>query len=282
MCHSFGRGSAIFEVIGFHDTVDGPAVFRLDEHISRFRRTASLLDMEPPLSPEGLQEAVLGTVRHNSLKRGYIKLIGFYPEIAFEILPPRRLFQIAVFVLDPEGDLGDQPKSEGRRVTACISRWRRLDPQTVPIEAKAAANYLNGMMARAEARRRGFDYAVMLDTQGFLAEGGTESVFLVQEGRLLTPSPGTVLRSITRKSLLEVADAMGLETVAERLEPGLLDEAEEIFLSSTPAKLLPVRQVGDRILAGAPGPVTKRLSDRMEMITAGRDGQFRGWLFPVA
>jgi branched-chain amino acid aminotransferase len=137
------------------------------------------------------------------------------------------------------------------------------------------------MVARMESRKRGFDYAVQLDTQGFIAEGGTESLFLVRDGGLLTPSLGTVLHSITRKSLLEVAESMGMKTFTGRLSPGLLDEADEIFFSGTSTKLLPVRRVEARVLSGAPGPVTRRLSARMEAITAGRNERFRGWLFPL-
>jgi branched-chain amino acid aminotransferase len=144
-----------------------------------------------------------------------------------------------------------------------------------------AANYVNGMVARMESRERGFDYAILLDTQGFLAEGGTESLFLVRGGRLLTPCLGTVLQSITRKSLLEVAEAMEIDTFAGRLSPRLLDEADEVFFAGTVAKLIPVRQVGDRIPGEVPGPVTRKLAERMEAITAGRDGQFQRWLFPA-
>jgi branched-chain amino acid aminotransferase len=166
-------------------------------------------------------------------------------------------------------------------VTACVSRWRRLDPETIPVEAKVAANYINGMMARMESQKRGFDYAIQLDTQGFLAEGGTESLFLVRDGALLTPSLGTVLQSITRKSLLEVAEVMGIKTVTGRLSQRLLDEADEIFFSSTSNKLLPVRQVETRILKATPGPTTRGLSSRMETITTARDERFKKWLFPV-
>ncbi len=236
MSHSVGRGSAIFEVIGFHETATGPAVFRLDEYIARFRNSAALLDMELPLSAAGLQEAVLETIRRNGLKQGIIKMMGFYPEIAFNILPPRKRFQVAIFVFDPEGDIGERAQAGQGSVTACVSRWRRLDPQTVPIEAKVAANYMNGIVARTEARNLGFDYAILLDTQGCLAEGGTESLFLVREGRLLTSSLGTILHSITRKTLIEVAESMGIGTFAGRLDPGALNEAEEIFFSGTAAK----------------------------------------------
>lgn len=281
MSHSFGRGSAIFEVIGFHDTPAGPAVFRLDEYLSRFWRSASLLEMEPPLTPGALQEAVLTLVKRSGLPSGFLKVYGFYPEISFRILPPQRKFQVAVCLFSAEEALGHPVASAPRSVTACISRWRRLDPQTVPIEAKVAANYVNGMVARMESREKGFDYAILLDTQGFITEGGTESLFLVRNGRLLTSTLGTVLQSITRKTLLDVAGAMGIETFTGLLNPGALDEADEIFFSGTSSKLLPVRQVGERILDGVPGPLTRRLSDRMAAITSGRDEQFRHWLFPA-
>ncbi len=281
MSHSFGRGSAIFEVLSFSDTPAGPAVFRLDEHVSRFFRSASLLGMKPPLTPGELQEAVLQTVKLSRLKAGLIKVFGFHPEISSGVLPPREPFRVAVFVFSREETLGEKRESASGTVTACVSQWRRLDPQTVPIEAKVAANYVNGMVARAEAREKGFDFAVLLDTQGFLAEGASESLFLVREGRLLTPSLGTVLRSITRKSLLAVAEAIGLETVTGRLSPALLDEAEEFFLSSTSARVAPIRQIDARILSRVPGEVTRRLAERIEAITAGRDERFRGWLFPA-
>jgi branched-chain amino acid aminotransferase len=122
----------------------------------------------------------------------------------------------------------------------------------------------------------------MLDNQGFIAEGGTESLFLVREGGLLTPTLGTILPSITRKSLLEVAEAMGIRTFTGRLTQGHLDEVDEIFFSATPAKLRPVSQVESRILREAPGPVTRRLSDKMKEILSGRDRQFKDWLFPVS
>jgi len=281
MCHSFGRGSAIFEVLSLHDTIGGPAVFRLDEHIDRLFRTAELLDMEIPIPNEVLHKAVLETVKRNGLKDGLIKIMGYYPQISAGIIPPQKRLDMTIFALDPKEDMGgmDFPFAEG--TTVCVSKWRKLDPQTVPVEAKAAANYLNGMMARGEAAKRGYQDAVMLDTQGFIAEGGTESVFLVKDGILMTPSPGTVLRSITRKSVLEVAWEMGIETFEGRLRPESLFEATEVFLSGTPMKVLPVRQVEDRTLADTPGPMTRQLFACFEDIVAGGNERFRDWLFLV-
>jgi branched-chain amino acid aminotransferase len=282
MCHSFGRGSAIFEVLSLHHTQAGPAAFRLDEHIQRLYRTAALLDMELPMDKKAFHESVLETVRRSKCKQGFIKIICFYPQISFEILPPQKKLDASVFVIDPAEDLGglDFPFDKG--TTACLSKWRKLDPETVPVEAKAAANYLNGMMARAEAKRRGFNNVIMVDTQGFIAEGGTESVFLVKDGVLMTPSLGTVLQSITRKSVLEVAPVIGIPTLEGRLKPDLLFEADEIFFSGTPTKALPVRQIEERVLQNVPGPVNKKLTAAMTEIVEGRDERFKHWMFPAS
>ncbi len=281
MSHSFSRGSAIFEVLSLHKTIAGPGVFRLDKHIERLFKTAELLDMELPISKEALHEAVIATVKRNGISQGFIKIIGFYPQIAFEIIPPQKKLDISVFVVDPAQDLGglDFPTKHG--TTICISKWCKLDPQSVPIEAKVAANYLNGMMARSEAKTRGFENGIMLDTQGFIAEGGTESVFLVKDDRLMTPSLGTVLDSITRKSILDAARSIGIESIEGRLPSELLFKANEIFLSGTPFKVLPVKQIEDRMIEGTPGPFTRKLSTLLDEIIAGRDERFRHWFFPV-
>ena len=281
MCHSFGRGTAIFEVLSIHETGEGPAIFRLDEHIACLFRTAELLNMELPISSEMVSEAVMATVKRNAISQGFIKIIGFYPQIDFEIIPSRTRLDISIFVVDPAMDLEglDFPFEQG--TTVCISKWRKLDPQTVPIEAKAAANYLNGIMARLEAKKRGFNSVIMLDTQGFIAEGGTESVFLIKDDSLMTPSPGTVLKSITRKSVLQIAKVIGIKTIEGRLLPELLFEATEIFMSGTPNKVLPVRQIEDRKLTETPGPMTRKLSALMKKIVMGQDERFKDWLFPV-
>ena len=281
MSHSFGRGSAIFEVISLHATGSGPAIFRLQAHIDRLFKSAELLDMELPLAKEDLYKAVAGTVKRNGLQKGFIKLICYYPEFSVEILPPQKQLSVSVFAIDPEQDLGGigLPFEEG--TTLFISNWRKLDPLTVPIEAKASANYLNGMVARLEAKKNGFENAVMLDTQGFIAEGGTESAFLVKDNRLMTPATGTVLKSITRMSILEAAKTVGIDCFEEQLKPELLFEAEEIFLSCTPFKVLPVRQINDRKMENAPGPLTRKIADLLDDIGSGNDDRFKDWLYPV-
>lgn len=281
MSHSFGRGSAIFEVMSLHATASGPAIFRLQAHIRRLFKSAELLNMELPLSEQEFYEAVAGTVKRNDLQQGVIKIICYYPQLSVEILPPQQQLAAAIFAFDPQKDFERFGVPFEQGVSAFISQWRKLDPQTVPIEAKASANYLNGMIARAEAKKNGFDYAVMLDTQGFIAEGGTESVFVVKDNRLLTPSAGTVLRSITRMSILEAAGAAGIACFEERLKPQLLFAADEIFFASTPFKVLPVKQINDRKLDHIPGPVSRQIADLMAKIAEGSDARFKKWLYAV-
>ena len=281
MSHSFGRGSAIFEVMSLHATVSGPAIFRLEAHIERLFKSAQLLNMELPLGKEEFCRTVAGTVKRNDLQQGVIKIICYYPQLSVEILPPQRQLAVSIFVFDAQKDFERFGIPVDQGVSAFISQWRKLDPQTVPIEAKASANYLNGMVARIEAKKNGFDYAVMLDTQGFIAEGSTESVFAVKENRLLTPSAGTVLKSITRMSILEAAEAAGIACFEKRLEPQLLFEADELFFASTPFKVLAIKQINERKLEHAPGPVTCKVADLMAKIAGGNDSRFKQWLFMV-
>jgi branched-chain amino acid aminotransferase len=280
MCHSFGRGSAIFEVISFHATDSGQVIFRLKEHINRLFKTADLLDMELPISPAEFCAAAAETVKRNQLNQGFIKIICFYPQFSVEVIPPRKPLDVSIFAIDPAEDLKGGFLTVPS-TTAGISKWRKLDPQTVPVRAKAAANYLNGMVARIEAGKRGFDHAIMFDTQGFIAEGATESIFLVKDGLLMTPALGTVLASITRMSILKAAEVNGLQTYEGRLDPKLLYEAEEMFFSCSPIKILPVRQIEDRVLSNVPGPVTQKLAALIDDIVRGKDARFKDWLYPV-
>mgnify|MGYP005845937735 CR=1 FL=1 len=282
MCHSFARGSTIFEVISVYATArGGPAVFRLHDHIVRFERSAAHLAMELPGDHDALCRAVAETVRRNRLAQGTVKLVGYYPQFALDIQPPQKRLDVAVFAMDPSQDLPGLSFSFERGTTAGIARWRKLDPQSVPIEAKAAANYLNGMVAKLDVQKRGFEDAILLDTQGFIAEGATESVFLVQGGRLLTPSLGTVLDSITRRSILQVADHLGIDTFEGRLRPELLFEADEVFFANTPFKVIPVRRIEERDMPAVPGPVQARLYGFLARVACGQEAAFKEWLYPV-
>jgi branched-chain amino acid aminotransferase len=244
-------------------------------------KSAEYLDMELPGGHDALCRAVAETVRLNGLARGVIKVVGYYPQFALDIQPPQKRLDIAIFALDPAQDIKDLGFSFEKGTSAGIARWRKLDPETVPIEAKAAANYLNGMVARLDVQKRGFEDAIMLDTQGFIAEGATESVFLVKDGKLLTPCLGTVLDSITRRSILQVARHLGIETVEGRLRPALLFAADEVFFANTPFKVIPVRRIEDRQMSAIPGPMQRRLWDVLQKIATGQEPDFAEWLYAV-
>ena len=281
LSHSFARGSTIFEVISLYATASGPAVFRLHDHISRLEKSAAYLDMELPSDHDALCQAVAETVRRNGLARGVIKVVGYYPQFALDIQPPQKRLDIAIFALDPAQDIKNLDVSFEKGTSAGIARWRKLDPETVPIEAKAAANYLNGMIARLDVQKRGLEDAIMLDTQGFIAEGATESIFLVKDSRLLTPCLGTVLDSITRRSILQVARHLGIETFEGRLRPALLFAANEVFFANTPFKVIPVRRIEDRQMSAIPGPMQRRLWDVLQKIATGQEPDFAEWLYAV-
>ena len=278
LSHGFSRGSAIFEVFGVHPSPNGPVAFRMDMHFRRFYRTAELLGMEIAQPAEELAQAVKETVRVNGIDHGFVKIVAYYGLEAFATLVPDVKLDMSIFAISLDADLGlDLTKP----ISACISKWRKNHPASVPVESKSAANYLNGMLARQDAYRRGFDVGLMLDTHGFVAEGSIEAVFIVKNGAIRTPPLGRILASVSRQSVLDTAAVIGLEVVENAIKPEELLEADEIFTSATPFKVVPVGRIEDRILENAPGPVSLKLRQALDEICAGRDERFKNWLQPL-
>jgi len=277
MSHSLTRGSAIFEVLGFYSTSQGPAAFRLRDHVDRLFRSAELLGMELVQSKEEVLRAVVKTVQVNGTREGFVKIVGYYSEETFTASVSDPRLDLTVFVIPPDGFGKHGPPA----IQVCLSRWRKLHPETVPVEAKVAAHYLNGMLARQDAQRRGFDLGVMLDTHGFLAESSVESVFIVKDGVLLAPPLGSILSSISRRSILEAAPAFGVKTAERPIRREEILTADEIFTSSTPHRVLPVSRMEDRTLGEVPGPVSRQISAFMDSIITGEDKRFSHWLYPM-
>ena len=278
MSHGFSRGSAVFEVFGTHLGPDGVVAFRADEHLKRLETSLSQLEMSIPYSPQEIMEAVSQVVAANGVGRGLIKILGYWSEEAIIQLVLRSPLDLAIFAIPESEDLAlDRVKP----ISVCMSRWRKLHPLTVPVEAKACANYLNGYLARKDAQDRGFDVGLLAGTDGFLAEGSIEAVFLVRDGVLITPPSHRILRSITRQSILEAAPMAGIPTREESIRPHALLTADEIFTSHSGIKVSPVNKFEDRVL-DAPGPLTRRVMDLMDDITHFRDHRFRHWFQPLA
>ena len=280
MSHSFTRGSAIFEVMSLHSTSRGPAIFRLDDHLGRLQNSAKLIDMPLPLSLRALHNAALATVAENRLDRGIVKLICYYGGVEFEVIPNVKTVSVAVVAANPARDLGTAYYAGRAPARAAVSRWRKYHPQTVPIHCKAAGNYLSPMLAKQEVRERGFDIPIMLDTQGFIAEGATESLFLVQNRRIKTAPLSIVLPGITRRSVIEVARRLGYTVQEKKMKRQELFRADEAFYTSTSQKVWPIASIEKKKLP-APGPVTAQLLEAFQKITAGQDPRFRKWLAVV-
>ena len=271
LSHGFSRGSAIFESFGVHDSPQGPASYRMDEHLKRLRRSADLLGMEMAYDEAQIADAVAETVHANGIGRGLIKVMAYWGEEAIVQMVPDGPLDVAVFAI-PNG--GELHLDDASAISACLSKWRKLHPETVAVEAKATGNYLSGYLARKEARDRGFDIGILLSTDGFLAEGSTESVFLVRDGAVLTPPLGRILTGISRMSVLEMADAAGVPAREEVLRGEDLFTADEIFTAHSGVKVHPVGRFEDRDLP-APGPVTAKLLEVVENTLSFSDDRFR-------
>jgi len=277
LSHGFSRGSAIFEVFGIHEGPDGLFAFRMDEHLKRLMQSVELLEMEMAYTTEEIIDAVAKTVRINNMGRGLLKMLAFWGEEAVLQMVLESKLDLAIFAIPDSEELG---LDKTVPISACISRWRKIHPETVPVAAKACSHYLNAYLARKDANNRGFDLGLLVGTDGFLAEGSIESVFMVKDGVLKTPPLGRILSSITRKSVLEAAPLIGIPTSEDPLLPQELFTADEIFTSHSGIKVLPVARFEDRDLQ-APGPITDQLIKLMDDITSFRDDRFKGWFMPL-
>ena len=277
LSHGFSRGSAIFDVFGIHEGQNGPVAFRLDRHLSRLMKSAELLGMEMAYTKEEIAEAVARTVKANKMVRGLIKILAYWGEEAIIQLVLESKLDLAIFAIPESNEPG---LGKAQPISACISKWRKIHPETVPVAAKACSNYLNGYLVRKDANQRGFDVGLNLGTDGFLAEGSIESVFLVKDGVLKTPPLGRILSSITRMSILEAAPRAGIPVSEEAILPEALFTADEIFTCHTSIKVSPVNRFEDRILE-APGPVTQKVMTLMQNILNHSDARFKHWFFPL-
>jgi len=277
LSHGFSRASAIFDILGVHVGPEGPMAFRLDDHLKRLMQSAELLEMELAYSTAEITEAVRATVKANSLGRGIVKIMAFWSEEAVIQLVLDSKLDVAIFAV-PHGE--EVVLDQQQTLSACLSKWRKLHPETVPVGAKACANYLNGYLARKDAVSRGFDIGILLGTDGFLAEGSAETVFIVKDGVLLTPPLGRVLSSITRLSVLQAVPEIGIPIVERPITADELSAADEMFTVHTGTKVEAVARFEDRQLE-APGPLTQRVMSLMNDIIQFKNERFMHWFQPL-
>ncbi|HUZ19752.1 MAG TPA: branched-chain amino acid transaminase [Acidimicrobiales bacterium] len=279
LTHSLHYGTAVFEGIRAYPTSSGPAVFRLREHVARLARSAHLLAMTVPYSESELVEAVKATVRASGLSACYIRPLVYlgYGEMGLNPLPCK--VQVSVAVWPWGAYLGDDGISNGIRLK--VSSWTRHDPRAMPTAAKATGMYINSSLAKVEAVRAGYDEALMCTTDGYLAEGTGENIFLVRDGRLLTPPNSAVgaLAGITADAVGVIARDLGYEVREELLRRSDVYLADEAFLTGTAAEVVPIASVDDRTVgSGRPGPVTKAIQETFFAAVKGEVDRYKDWL----
>jgi branched-chain amino acid aminotransferase len=278
LSHAFHYGSGVFEGIRCYQTARGPAVWHLDEHVKRLFRSAKLYHMEIPFSQEAVADAIRETIRANGLSSCYIRPLAFrgYGEMGVNPLNAPVNVMIAVW---PWGAyLGEEALEQGVRVK--ISSWKRNDQNSLPASAKATGQYINGVLAKVESLKAGYDEAIMLNHAGYVTDGSGENVFIARSGTLFTPpiSAGC-LDGITRASVMKFARDLGYEVRETNLTRADLYNADEAFFTGTAAEVTPIREVDDRQVGeGTRGPLTKEIQGVFFSATKGEMDAYASWL----
>jgi len=242
MTYALHYGASIFEGIRCYNTKKGSAVFRLEEHVKRFFESSKIYRMELNYTKKEIKEAILDTIRENGLKSCYIRPLVFRGYGEMGINPLNTPVHVMIAVWEWESYLGDEALEKGIKVKT--SSWNRMAPNTFPFLAKAGGNYLNSQLAKMEAVLDGYDEAVMLDIDGYVAEGSGENIFLVKDGVFYTPPVyNTILQGITRDFVIKIAKEMGYPVKEERIPREMLYISDEIFFAGTAAEITPIREI---------------------------------------
>lgn len=278
LTHSLQYGSGIFEGIRAYRMGNGTAVFRLRDHLRRFFNTAKIYRMNIKYGMDEVYSAVLETVRVNKLQECYIRPFAFYNDDGIGLSPFGKNVSLFIAAV-PFGKY----LSEKDGVRCKTSTWRRINSNILPVQAKASGNYLNSLVANLEARTLGFDEAIMLTEDGYIAEGPGENIFIVKDGRIVTPPvESDILVGITRDSIIKIADHMGIKTVERNIHREEIYTADEAFFAGTAAEITPISSVdGIPVGDGKKGEITAKIKDEFMAIVHGSDATFRDWLTPV-
>ena len=280
LSHALHYGTSVFEGIRVYDTPKGPAVFRLTDHIRRLFDSARIYGFQPPYSEEEIIAACKDIVARNGLASAYIRPVAFLGECGMGVIPKpgRAPVDVAIAAFPWGAYLGEEGLETG--VDVCVSSWARLAPNTVPAAAKAGGNYLSSYLIGKEARDRGFAEGIGLGTDGRLSEGAGENLFIIKDGKLLTPpASSSILQGITRDTVLRLAEQAGVATVEQTLPREILYLADELFMTGTAAEITPIRSVdGITVRCGGRGPITRTLQERFNGLFHAQTNDAWGWL----
>jgi len=283
LTHSLHYGTGVFEGIRCYKTMNGRAVFRLPDHIQRLLDSCKIYFMALRYSKTQLQDAVIDTISANGIEECYIRPIAYYGygKMGVNPLPNKVSVAIAVWKWDEYIKNQTDPESGARLM---VSAWTRIDAMSMPMHAKAAANYANSALARVEALKAGFDEAIMLNRNGMVVEASAENIFIVKDNSLITPPVTSgALNGITRDSILTIAKEYKIRYEIRDISRDELYLADELFLTGTAAEVRPVGEIDNRLIGdGKAGIITKRLRSSFETIVHGKDKKFsKRWLTPL-
>lgn len=276
--HALHYGTAVFEGIRAYMGDDNLYVFRLREHMERLIYSASVLYLNTQYSAKDLVEATVQLLRKNEFKTDlYIRPLIYAGRgsIGLDIFKNEINVLIFAFPFPPLFE------KEGIRV--CISSWRRISDEVTPPMAKISGNYVNSLLASMDAKKSGFDEALLMDRNGYVSEGAGENLFIVRRGIIITPPTySSILEGVTRDAVITIARDLGYRVEERPISRGELYSADEVFFTGTAAEITPILEVDHRRIGdGKPGPVARRLKERFAEITRGRDERYKGWLTPV-
>ncbi|MGA9841212.1 MAG: branched-chain amino acid transaminase [Nitrososphaeraceae archaeon] len=282
LTHSLHYGTAVFEGIRCYKTTEGLAIFRLDDHVQRLIDSCKIYYMDLRYSADQIKSAIFETVKANGNDGYYVRPIVYYGhgKMGVNPLPNKVCMAVAAWIWDENVYSNSEI---GIRVV--VSTWIRFDSRSLPVLAKATANYANSVLARIEAINLGYDEAIMLNSNGNVAEATAENVFIVKNGCMITPPlTAGALRGITRDSILTLGKELGVTCTVSDFGREDLYLADEIFLTGTAAGIKPVTEIDQRVVGdGKVGDLTMRLISRFQYILEGSDNKYSAmWLTPIS
>jgi branched-chain amino acid aminotransferase len=276
LTHALHYGTGVFEGIRAYETERGTAIFRHHDHLDRLERSAAFYYMDLPYSKEQLREVTHELIGRNGFKSCYIRPLVWRGHGPMGLNPLENPVEAMIAVWEWGAYLGEEGKRKG--VTAKVSSWRRIPPESLIPHAKASGQYLNSVLAKIESVKAGYEEGILLDRNGHVCEGTGENVFVVKDGVIATPGhSSSILDGINRKSAIEIATDLGYTVEVRDVARAELTLADELFLTGTAAELTPVREVDD-IEVGPPGPITREIQGAFDDALHGRSERYAKWL----
>ena len=280
LTHSLHYGMGVFEGMRAYKTDRGPALFRMPEHVERMFASAHILQMHIPFTQQQIADACVAAIRENKLEDGYVRPLAFYGSEAMGVSAPNLTVHVIVAAWKWGEYLGDGALERGVRLRT--SSYARHHVNVTMCRTKATGNYINSMLALREAQACGYDEALVLDVDGFVAEGSGENVFVIRKGVIYTPDITSALAGITRDTVMTLAAEAGYEVVEKRITRDEVYIADEAFFTGTAAEVTPIRSVDDRLIGeGKPGPITRALQERYFATVHGQHDGHLDWLTAI-